>query len=204
MPRPPRRRDPVRRRGLLQALAIAPWAGLLTAAGLGGVPRPARAQGVTLTALDVSRRDGQLLLEFAVRLTLTRTVEDALQRGLPLYFVAEATVYRNRWYWRDERLARARRRWRIAFQPLTSTWRVNLGALGQSHATLADALNAVSASARWPIVDLDQLDRDASHYVRFEYALDTRQLPSPLQIDLGGRGDWTLRVEREIPVPPAP
>jgi hypothetical protein len=40
-------------------------------------------------------------LEFAARLELPRAVEDALQRGVPLYFVAEAQLLRSRWYWRD-------------------------------------------------------------------------------------------------------
>jgi hypothetical protein len=199
MPRPPRRRTPLRRRSLLQALALLPWV------GAGAVlPGPARAQGATLTTLNLSRADGQVLLEFAVRLALPRVVEDALQRGVPVYFVAEATLFRRRWYWRDERVARVRRSWRVAFLPLTSTWRVRLGALSQAHATLPDALSAVTSSGGWLLADVGQLEPGATHYVEFEYQLDTRQLPSPMQIDLGVRSEWTLRVEREIPLPPAP
>jgi hypothetical protein len=69
-----------------------------------------------------------------------------------MYFVAEATLLRNRWYWRDERVARVSRSWRLAYQPLTGTWRVGLGGLNQNHATLAEALAVVSRSGgwRWP------------------------------------------------------
>jgi hypothetical protein len=185
----------MRRRSLLQALMLLPWV-------TGALPGRALAQGATLTTLAVTRDDGALLLEFAVRLALPRTVEDALQRGVPVYFVAESTIYRRRWYWRDERVARVRRTWRLAFQPLTSTWRVSLGALGQSHATLPEALSAVSASGQWRVAETAQLEPGETHYLHFEYELDSRQLPSPMQIDLGGRGDWALHVERDLALPP--
>ena len=187
------RRLPVRRfflPGLALLLAL-PW---LFAA------LPARAQGIDLATLNLRRTDGSLLLEFAVRLTLSRTVEDALQRGVPVYFVAEAALYRSRWYWRDERIARAAHHWRVAYQPLTSTWRVGTGGLNQPYATLPEALVAVSSSSSWKLGELSLIEPDSRHYVDFSYRLDTSQLPSPMQIGLGGQADWTMRVERSVRV----
>jgi hypothetical protein len=92
-------------------------------------------------------------IEFAARLNLPRAVEDALQRGVPVYFVAEAQLLRSRWYWRDERVARVQRTWRVVYQPLTGTWRVGLGGLNQNHATLAEALAAASRSAGWKLAE---------------------------------------------------
>lgn len=187
---PPARRHFMQ--GLLQVLAL--LLGLLVLA-------PAHAQGVELATLQLQRGEGALNLEFSARVTLPKAVEEALQRGVPIYFVAEAQLLRNRWYWRDERIARAERRWRIAYQPLTSTWRVSLGALSQTVASLSEALALASATGRWSIVSLSQLDPESRHYVEFSYELDTSQLPSPLQITLPGPSDWQLRVERRIAVP---
>ena len=184
----------MRRRHLLHGLLLGPW--WLS----GALPRAAQAQSAGLSTLALTREDGALLLDFAVRMDLSRAVEDTLQLGLPLYFVATATVRRRRWYWRDRRLARARRTWRLVFQPLTATWRVSLGAISRSYDTLPEALAALSASGRWRIADLAGLDPD-NDYVEFEYRLDTSQLPRPMQIALPGPSDWTLRVERELPVP---
>ena len=41
-----------------------------------------------------------------------------LLRGVPLYFVWQADVYRKRWYWTDKRVASAVRTLRLAYQPL--------------------------------------------------------------------------------------
>jgi hypothetical protein len=166
---------------------------------------PAQAQGVELPVLQTSRAEGSLSLDFAARVTLPKAVEDALQRGVPIYFVAEAQLLRGRWYWRDERVARVSRSWRIAYQPLTSTWRVGLAGLNQSHATLAEALAAVSSSAGWKLVDLAQIDPDKSYSVDFSYRLDITQLPGPMQFGLsgiGGQGDWALGVRRVLRVEP--
>jgi Domain of unknown function (DUF4390) len=155
----------------------------------------ARAQGVELTTLQAQRVDGDVTLEFAARLTLTRSVEDALQRGVPMHFVAQASLYRSRWYWRDERVARVSRQWRLSYQPLTSSWRVGLGALAQSYGSLSEAL-AVISRASWKLADAASVDPDSRHYIEFSYRLDATQLPRPLQIGLGN--DWTLGVERTL------
>lgn len=174
---------------LLLLLRLAALLVLLGGAG-------ARAQGVEVSTLGLNRQDGQLTLEFSLRVQLSRPVEDALRRGVPMYFVAQASTYRNRWYWRDERVARVSRAWRLAFQPLTSSWRVSFGGLNQTFATQAEALAALSRSSGWKLADLAQLDPGSSYYVEFTFRLDNTQLPSPMQISLGAQTGWTMGVER--------
>jgi Domain of unknown function (DUF4390) len=179
------------RRRLLQGLGLALVLGWLAAA-------PVRAQGVELAQLRVSREDGALNLEFVTRVLLPKAVEEALHRGVPVYFVAQAELRRNRWYWRDERVARVTRSWRVAYQPLTNSWRVSLGGLSQSYPTLPDAMATVSRSGGWKIADLAQIDADSRYYVEFSYKLDTAQLPSFMQIGLGGPGEWAIGAERVL------
>jgi Domain of unknown function (DUF4390) len=179
------------RRSFFQGLALILLLWLLGTAG-------ARAQGIELTALELQRAEGELTLDFAVRLTLPKSVEDAMQRGVPVYFVAEAALYRPRWYWRDERVARVQRSWRVAYQPLTSIWRVGFGGFNQSFQTLGEALSVVSRSSRWKVAELSQLDPEAKHYLDFSYRLDSSQLPSPMQLGLGSQADWVLSVERTL------
>ena len=168
--------------------------------GLHGVA----AQGVELATLQTGREDGGLTLEFAVRLKMPRAVEDALYRGVPVYFVAEAVLRRSRWYWRDQRVATVQRSWRIAFQPLTGQWRVGLGGLNQTYATLDEALASASRSAGWRLTELSRLDPDNSYYVQFSYRLDSSQLPGPMQFGLGGQSDWSVGISRDIAVEPQP
>jgi Domain of unknown function (DUF4390) len=160
----------------------------------------AHAQSVDLPTLGVERRDGSLQLEFVARVQLSRAVEDALSRGVPVYFAAQATLYRNRWYWRDERVARVGRTWRLAYQPLTSNWRVGVGAITQTFPTLAEALSVITRTSGWKLTELSNMDADARHYVEFSFRLDTSQLPSPMLIGLTSQAEWQLAVERTLKV----
>lgn len=161
----------------------------------------AHAQGVELAALQVQRQDGALNLDFNARVNLPRAVEEAVQRGVPIYFVAQAQLLRNRWYWRDERVVRVSRSWRLAYQPLTNSWRVGLlGGLNQTFPTLAEALSLASRSNDWKLADLKDLDADKDYYLQFSYRLDTSQLPGPMQFGLGGQGDWAVGVSSTLKV----
>ena len=201
VPERPNRRL-TRRRWVALGLRSGLGLGLL-AAGL----RPVAAQtaegpGVEIQTLSLRREDGTVMLDFDLRVTLSAAAEDALRRGLPLYFTAQATLFRPRWYWRDERLARVERQWRLSFQPLTGVWRVSLGSIGQSHARLEDALSAVSRLARWEIAEGQRVNPADRPYAEFSWRLDTSQLPRPMQLGIGGAGEWALGVERTLRLEP--
>jgi hypothetical protein len=157
-----------------------------------------QAQGVDLAALELKPSDGALTLEFSARLTLSRAIEDALRRGVPMYFEIDATLYRSRWYWRDERVSHIARSYRLSYQPLTGSWRVGLGPLGQSYPTLSDAMAVISRVSGWRLAEAAQLDNDQRYYVEFNYRLDTSQLPQPLQLGVGN--DWSLGTARVLRV----
>ena len=178
---------PARRQGLAALLV---WLLL----GLAG--NAALAQSVELKTLRLERREAELVLEFGTRLSLGPAIEDALQRGVPMYFVAQTVVYRNRWYWRDERIARVNRSWRLAYQPLTGSWRVSLGGLSQGFPTLSEALAPLTRVSGWRLLEGEKLEPGERYYVDFSFRLDNSQLPQPMQIDLGG--DWKLSVERSL------
>ena len=184
---------------LRRALAVALLAfGALLALGL--APPAAHAQGVELPSISAKRQDNGVVLDFVANLTLSKAVEEALRRGVPVYFVAQATVYKPRWYWRDDRLSRVTRSWRLSYQPLTSAWRVSLGAFSQSYPSLEEALTAVTRLSHWRVADSGVTDPDTKYYVEFSYHLDASQLPRPMQLDLAAQAEWHLGVERTIPV----
>ena len=169
---------------------------LLLAALLAWAPLSSRAQGIELTNFEIARTEEGVLLGFATAFELPKSVEDALLKGVPLHFRADADVLQDRWYWRDRRVARASRSWRLTYQPLTRKFRVGFGGLNQHYDTLADALASLRRSARWKIAEQGQVEEDSRHHVEFSFRLDTTQLPRPMQIGIGGQPEWALVVER--------
>jgi hypothetical protein len=164
------------------------------------IDRPEK--GVEVQSLSVNRSAEGITVDYQLRVNLSRAVEEAAQRGVPLYFRADVNIYKPRWYWRDDRVVRASREWRLSYQPLTSTWRVSQAGLGQSHATLTEALATITQASQWRVAETPAAEADGRHYVEFSWRLDTSQLPRPLQIGLNnpvaGGADWSLGVERSV------
>jgi len=165
----------------------------------------ARADLGEVTQLRLERADEGVLLSSAVRFDLPPSVEDALLKGIPMFFVAEASLLRDRWYWYDKQVASAERHMRLSYQPLTRRWRLQVSAqpigssgqaLGQSFETQDEAMDAVKHVARWKIADVADLEPDARYSVDFRFRLDVSQLPRPFQIGAVGHADWNISAAR--------
>jgi hypothetical protein len=193
-------------RASLAALLLALGAWLLPALA------HAQAQGATaeVTQLRLERGEEGLLLSAAVRFELPTVVEEALAKGIPMFFVAEATLLQDRWYWYDRRVASAARHMRLSYQPLTRRWRLQVSAspiggaglaLGQTFDTREEALAAVQRISQWKIAE-GELDPDARYYVDFRFRLDISQLPRPFQIGAVGQAEWNISAARAQRVAP--
>lgn len=156
------------------------------------------AAGIDLREVELGRSDEGVLLSFTADFELPAAVEEALLKGVPLHFEAEARVYRSRWYWRDQRIARASRTWRLAYQPLTRRYRVTFGSLNQNYDSLGEALAAIQRTTRWRIAGLNEFEAGERHYIELDYRLDTSQLPRPFQIGIGGQAEWDLSAESTL------
>jgi len=139
----------------------------------------------------VAAEDG-IVLSADFEFDLTSRLEDALAKGVPLYFVVEFEIYRPRWYWLDERIGAASRSTRLSFHALTRTYRLTTGALHQSFATLDEALRPLSRVRGWPVLPKDALRPDATYAAYCRMRLDTTQLPKPFQVSALANREWTL------------
>jgi len=188
--------------------------GLLACACLvWGSPGTARAEApaTEISLLRLERAGDAVLLTASVKFELPAAVQDALLKGVAIIFVAEADVYRERWYWMNRRVVGAERHMRLAYQPLTRRWRLNVASglitnaglgmtLNQNFETLPDALAAVQRLSRWKIADVSEIDLEQRHLVEFRFRLDVSQLPRPLQIGTLGQTDWDISVSSLRPL----
>lgn len=165
------------------------------------------ASSVDLTEMRTERSEGALVLHTTLKLELGPAVEEALIKGVPVYFVAEVEVLRDRWYWYDRKLVSLTRYYRLVYQPLTRRWRLNVsdeplsaaglgGSISQSFDKLSDALDMVRRQSGWKLVDLSELDADGRHNLNYRFRLDVAQLPRPFQIAAGSQTDWALSLSR--------
>ena len=194
------------------------WAALLMACVLllSWLPLTAAAQGraaASVTQMRLEQADDGVYLTAAVQFELPSLVEEVLDKGIAIYFVAEAEVFHERWYWTDRKVAQVTRHMRLAYQPLTRRWRLNVSpvpitgtagfgvSLNQNFDSLADAMDAVKRIGRLRLGDAAEIGDDPTHQVVFRFRLDTSQLPRPFQIGVVGQADWNIVAERSAKLP---
>lgn len=183
-----------------------------------GAAQVARADGAQAdsVALKVERADGALFLSAQISFDLPAVVEDALLKGIAIYFVAEVDVLKDRWYWTNKKINSLQRHARLWYHPLTKRWRLNISsgdiadssqgmALNQNFDNLHDALDAVRRMAHWRLAEIADIDPTVRHYIDFRFRLDLTQLPRPLQIGTLGQSEWqiVLTAKQDIGGDPA-
>lgn len=172
----------------------------------------AQTRTAEVTQLRLERGDDGVFLSAAVKFDLPPPVLDVLERGIAIHFVAEAELYRERWYWTDQKIAQVARHMRLAYQPLTRRWRVSVSpvaitsttagiSLAQNFDSLDEALDAVRRIGRLRLGDASEIPGDGPQTVVFRFRLDTSQLPRPFQIGLMGQSDWNVSAERTDKLP---
>ncbi len=169
---------------LAAALAVGAWAAPAVAS-----ERIVVAGAELQPALDP---DGGVVLNAQFDFELPPVLEDAVNRGIALYFVIEFELYRERWYWFDRKVASQSLTYRLTYSPLTRQYRLARDSLAQPFDTLAEAVATLRRVRNWKVLDRGVLKPDEDYRAQVRMRLDTSQLPRPFQINALTQRDWTL------------
>ncbi|MDR0379821.1 MAG: DUF4390 domain-containing protein [Candidatus Accumulibacter sp.] len=150
---------------------------------------------VAETARLVADGDGYSL-NADFQINLGRSLEEAVNKGVALYFTADFELTRSRWYWFfDQTVAQRSRTFRLSYHALTRQYRLSSGALHQSFHTLADALRVLSRLRHWQVVERDDLDEDVDYLASARLRLDPSQMPKTFQVSALSNPDWSQSSE---------
>jgi len=153
----------------------------------------AQAGSIEINHAAIERGENGYRLASSYDVELNRGLEDALHRGIPLYFTTEVEMSRTRWYWFDETAVSASQTIRIAYNVLTRQYSTSIsGGLQQYFNSLDDALFMVRRPNRWTVANYGDLTRGATYTVYVRMMLDTSQLPKPFQVNALNNRDWRL------------
>jgi len=180
-------------------LALRRLGGLAAGAALGslaaGVSRPARADAIGVQSAEIRADDDDYVLNAEFDLTLNATLEEALHRGVPLYFVLEVEIGRPRWWWFDEKVLTSTTQYRIAWNALTRQYRVSSGLFAQTLYSLDEVQRFLSRVNSRPVARRDELQKGARYEAALRLRLDVAQLPKPFQVDALASREWTLQSD---------
>jgi hypothetical protein len=144
---------------------------------------PARADeriGVIAVALEPIPGGGALL-NATFEFEMPQTLEEAVQKGIAVYFNIEFELFRKRWYWLDRKISASTLTYRLSYSPLTRQFRLARGGLSQSFDSLEEALGLLKSVRQWKVIEPGVLSPRDSYEAQVRMRLDVMQLPKPFR-----------------------
>jgi len=164
--------------------------------GLAGQCGLASAGTIEASSARLTASEDAFVLSAEFNIDLGSRLEEIITRGVPLYFLLELEITRNRWFWPGEHIAGHTLTYRLAYIPLTRQYRLSSGGgLHQDFATLSDALRVMGRTAALPVAERSALKPGENYQAALRLSLDRQQLPKPLQLDAIVNGDWTIEAK---------
>lgn len=155
----------------------------------------AQADSIPVKSAELRAIDGEVVLNAEFDFIFNPTLEDALQNGIPLYFVLDIELSRARWWWLDEKVVQTALTYRVSYNALTRQYRVASGLLSQSYGSLDEVQRYIGRITSRPVIRLDALTSGARYDAAVRLRLDVNQLPKPFQVNALASREWTLASE---------
>jgi len=154
----------------------------------------ARADTIGVRPAELRVEEGEVLLNADFDFAVNATLEEALQKGIPLYFLLEFELTRSRWYWLDEKVAQTSLMSRLSYNALTRQYRVGVGSglLSQTFNSLEEVERYVGRVTSRPVSQASALSKGTRYEAAIRLRLDVNQLPKPFQVNALASREWTL------------
>ena len=152
---------------------------------------PVRADTLELREARLEAQDDGWIITADFNVELNQRLEEAVNKGLPLYFSFDFELARTRWYWFDEKPAEFSQTYRLWYHALTRQYRLSAGTLYQSFNSLGEALRLLSRP-RLPAFDRARVRPGETYTAAVRMRLDVSLLPKPFQLSAMTNREWTL------------
>jgi len=168
--------------------------GLLTALLL--TAHVALAAGIKVEHAELALTEEAYQLDADFNIDFSAEVEEAVNKGVVLYFLIEFALMEPRSYWFDEEVTSASQAIRLSYHALSRQYLINVGSHQTTFATLQEAVQALGKIQDWPVLEKAMLKKGVPYYAMLRMRLDHNRLPKPLQVSAIGAEKWNLVSER--------
>ncbi|MFA7239804.1 MAG: DUF4390 domain-containing protein [Sulfuricellaceae bacterium] len=165
---------------------------ILAALLLLGAASFAHAEGIEIKSAELELVEETYQLNAEAEITLNPTLEDALNKGVPLHFVADFELKKPRWYWLDETISAAQQHIRLSYHALTRQYQLSINSQHKNFPALNEARRELGRISAWPVVKRNLVKEKQSYVAGLRFRLDLTQLPKPLQVNALASKEWDL------------
>lgn len=155
-------------------------------------PAGGHASDISVRNPTLSPSDDGYTLSADFNINLNARLDEAIAKGITLYFVVDFELTRSRWYWLDEQVISRSQTFQLSYHALTRQYRLSSGALHQAFPTLDDAQRLLSRLRNWQVLDKGSVKPDQTYLAGVRMRLDLTQMPKTFQVNALANRDWNL------------
>jgi hypothetical protein len=159
------------------------------------LPLAAAAEGIEVKSAELESVEEAFILNAELEISLSPALEDALNKGVPLNFIADFELKKPRWYWLDETIAAAQQHVRLSYHALTRQYQLSFDGQYRNFPSLGEARRELGQLRDWPVIEKGAAKKRTTYVAGLRMKLDLAQLPKPLQVNALASKEWNLDSE---------
>lgn len=138
-----------------------------------------------------------LLLNSIISIELPGYITAAIDRGFAVPLSFEVEMFETVDYWFDKKYVSLKQQYLLHFLPMLNSYVVSDINAGQRYYfdSREEAVESILVVYRYPMFDIDNIDRAQNVYARMRFGLDVDELPLPLKSSSLWDNDWDLQSE---------
>ena len=170
----------------------------------------AQAESIRIKSVNLAAVEQDYEISVDSEIILNTTLEQALEKGIVLYFVTKFSLVDSRWYWLNDEVARGKSRIGLRYYALTRQYHLSHPPpFSQSFNTLKEALQALGQLRDYPLIIKSELKEDVEYIASLRVWLDLTRMPKPFQVEALGSNQWNLSSDKlewrmRLPIPEQP
>ena len=169
----------------------------------------AQAESIRIKSVNLAAVEQGYEISVDSEIVLNATLEQALEKGIVLYFVTKFSLVDSRWYWLNDEVARGKLRIGLRYYALTRQYHLNHPSFSQSFNTLKEALQALGQVRNYLLTVKSELKQDVDYIASLRIWLDLTRMPKPFQVEALGSSQWNLSSDKlewrmRLPMPEQP
>ncbi len=154
--------------------------------------QPLQALEISVSEPQLSANEEGYNLAADFNINFNSRLEEAVRRGVVLYFTVNFELNRTRWYMFNEQVAKKSKTFQLSYHALTRQYRLSTGVLHLSFVTLEEALRILSRLRNWQVLDKGAVSTDQSYQAGLRMYLDLAQMPKTFQVSALANKDWNI------------
>jgi hypothetical protein len=152
----------------------------------------AAASSIVIKNAELQPAEDTYKLSADIDVSFDESIEEAINKGVPLNFIVEFQVVSPRKYWFDDEIVTTKTSFTLSYHALSRQYLVSHNGHQTSYETLSEAKLEMEQIDDWKVLEKASVEKNQAYKAALLIRLDQSKLPKALQVEAIGSESWNL------------